>query len=178
MSAPQPPWHRLSMESFAHASRYTTHARRYGIHEVANECRSGARRYPFMATTKAPTPSSAPTTRADRCESFIGSLADPVSTTAFRCIESLVSRLDQVQRSHPRRHRRYSSAEGDGDGPILEDEHMLLTDATKIVTAPYGVLAHGLREHETQLFSTVTSQAFLASRAVPKDSGQLAEHEV
>src|SRR3954467_8530435 len=113
MSAPQPPWHRLRIESLAHATRYTTHAMTYGIQEVANECRIGAKRYPFIATTNAAPPSSAPTKAADRCDSFMGSLADPISSPAFRCIESLVSRLEQIRRFHPSCHRRSRAAKGD-----------------------------------------------------------------
>src|SRR5256885_14676531 len=147
------------MESFAHANRYTAQASRYGIHEVANECRIGARRYAFIATTKAPTPSDAPTMRANLCESFIGSLADPISSTAFRCIESSVRRLEQFHRPHPGRHRPNSAADGDQDARAVEDEIVPLTAATKIITAPFGVLGRGFREDETQLLSTVARQA-------------------
>src|SRR3954471_314785 len=178
MSAPQPPWHRLRIESLAHATRYTTHAMTYGIQEVANECRIGAKRYPCIATTNPAPPSSAPTMRADRCDSFMGSRADPISSTAFRGIESLVSRLEQLRRFHPSRHGRNPTAEGDRDARIVEDEVMPLTGATKIVTAASSVLASGFRKDETQLFSTVASQTLLAPRAVPKHSGQLTQHEV
>src|SRR3954471_17347042 len=178
MSAPQPPWHRLRIESLAHATRYTTHAMTYGIQEVANECRIGARRYPFIATTNAAPPRSAPTMRADRCDSFMGSLADPISSTAFRCIESLVCRPDQIVWPHPRCHRSYSSAERDWDAGVVEHELMAFADPTKLVTSPCGVLAGGLRKHETQLFSAVACQALLAPRPDTKNGGQLAQHEV
>src|SRR5437763_10238320 len=121
------------MESFAHANRYTAQASRYGIHEVANECRIGARRYAFIATTKAPMPSNAPTMRADLCESFIGSLADPISSTAFRCVESSVRRVEQLHRPHPGRHRPNSAAKGDRDARALENELVRLTEAAKII---------------------------------------------
>src|SRR5438270_3406539 len=107
-------------------------------------------------------PSSAPRMRADRCGSFIGSLANPISSTAFRCIESLVSCLEQVARAHRPCHRCNAAAERNWDARIVEDELMLLTSPAKVVAASYGVLVSGFGEDKTQLLSTVTCQAFLA----------------
>src|SRR5207248_860156 len=102
--------------------------------------------------------------RADRCGSFMGSLADPISSSAFRCIESLVSCLEQVGRTHLPGHHRNASAERNWNASVGEDELALLTGPAEIVAASHGILVSSFRKDETQLLPAVTRQALLAPR--------------
>jgi hypothetical protein len=90
--------------------------------------------------------------------------ADPIPSTAFRCIESLVSCLEHVDRGIAVRHRSDPTTEGDLDVDTVEDEVVGLADPAKIVTAPGGVLVRRFWEDETQLFPAVTRKALLAPR--------------